>query len=109
MAKLTYLAFQGRLNRTICAFTSEQAVDEFIRAIPVNDYDRLPTVHPAARPIPTFDSAQEALEHFKVVKPPVDQFEQGQAERYGTFKTVTGVDVAASPGNIAADWKMRGL
>lgn len=61
---LTHLAFNGRVSKTICAITDDAEMLKFVREM-MDDYDKLPTVNPAREPIPTFETAADAVAYFK--------------------------------------------
>jgi hypothetical protein len=62
-----YLAFDGRASRTYCAFFSEAEVTAFARwTFGITDAGKhIPVVYPTHDPIPFFDTAAEAIAHFK--------------------------------------------
>jgi hypothetical protein len=61
-----HLAFNGRVSRTICGFTNEAALLDFVRTFTEEDYAKLRTVNPAKAPIYTFETAVDAFYHFGV-------------------------------------------
>lgn len=70
--KQTHLVFHDRVNRAVCAFTNTKEMHIFVtKALNQRDetgtewFDRLPEVHPAHQSIPTFDTAQQALDYFR--------------------------------------------
>lgn len=66
---LTFLAFRGRVSRTICAFTSDEELNRFVQLTacdaPVT-WETIPTVNPLREAIPTFATANDALDHFNL-------------------------------------------
>ena len=59
-----HLAFQDRVSRTICGFTDYNELWKFVRELPEEVFNRLPTVNPLKYPIPFFITAEDAFKFF---------------------------------------------
>lgn len=66
------LCFNGRLSNTICGFYSAAEANEFLHQLwngPDGDLSlKIPTINPNREKILVFDTADEALRHFKIRK-----------------------------------------
>lgn len=63
--KYIHLAFQDHLSHTVCAFPSSDAARQFVNGLTETEFNELPSVHPALTPVPLFDTAADALSHFR--------------------------------------------
>ncbi len=59
-----YLAFNERISKTICAFPNEQESVYFANRMH-KYYHQLPTINPLLKPIPFFNVATDAINHFE--------------------------------------------